>query len=419
MNVLLIHQLFTSGQEAGGTRHYELGQRLVAEGDRLTIVASQISYLTGRPVDASRKGLYYRESIGGIEVLRAYVPPVYHRSFLLRVATFAAFALTSVWAGLRAEPVDLVMGTSPPIFQAFSAWLVACLRRRRFLLEVRDLWPKFAIDMGVLRNPVLKAVARRAERFLYRRADHLLVNSPAYRDHLIQQGVPADKVSLVPNGVDVEMFDPDARGEAIRQRYGVADKLLVVYAGALGMANDLGTVLQAADRLRDQGNVHFLLVGDGKERANLEQEARHRGLTNVTFTGPLPKSRMPEVLAAADLCLATLMNIPAFTTTYPNKVFDYMASGRPTILAIGGVIRDVIETAKAGVYVPPGDAIALAAAIGQLAGDAELRACMGRSARRHVAEHFNRREQADEFRRVLRSLLAHEVLHSCPAPSNG
>ena len=419
MNVLLIHQSFTSGREAGGTRHFELGQRLAAHSDRLTIVASQVSYLTGRPVDPGRRGLFYREPSGVVEVLRAYAPPAYHRPFFMRVVSFVVFAQASVWAGLRAGPVDVVMGTTPPLFQAFSAWLVARLRRKPFLLEVRDLWPKFAIDMGVLRNPLLKALARGAERFVNRHADHQLVNSPAYRDHLLDQGVPAGKVSLVPNGADVDMFDPSARGEQFRTRYGLADKLLVLYAGALGMANDLKTVIEAADRLRDRGEVHFLLVGDGKERAGLEGEVRRRGLTNVTFAGPLPKDRMPEALAAADLCLATLMNLPAFTTTYPNKVFDYMAAGRPTLLAIGGVIREVIEAAGGGVYVPPGDAAALAAAVERLSGDVPLREQMGRSARRYVAQHFNRSRQAEEFRRVLRALAAGQELSPCPVPSNG
>jgi glycosyltransferase involved in cell wall biosynthesis len=407
MNLLLIHQAFVSSNEAGGTRHVELGQHLLDQGDEMVVVASQISYLTGQPIDERRAGLrhglFYRERVDGIKVLRAYAPAVLHKSFVWRVVAFIVFALTSVWAGLRAGPVDVVMGTSPPIFQAVSALLVARIRRKPFLFEVRDLWPEFAIEMGILRNPVLKKLSRWLERFLYRQADHLLVNSPAYRDYLINNGIAAERVSFVPNGVDVSMFDPSDRGNEVRRTFNLDGKFVAVYAGAHGAANDLDTLLDAADALRGIPEIHILFVGDGKERARLQIEATTRGLDNVTFAGALPKSQMPAILAAADVCVAMLKNVPMFTTTYPNKVFDYMGAGRPTILAIDGVIRSVLEEANGGIFVPPGNATAVADAIRRLWCDREEREAMGRSARSFVETRFNRRDQAEEFRTVLRN----------------
>lgn len=409
MNLLLIHQAFVSANEAGGTRHVELGQYLVERGDRMTVVTSQISYLTGKPIDEQRTGLrhglFFRERGGRINVLRAYAPAVLHKSFVWRVVAFLVFAVTSVWAGLRAGPVDVVMGTSPPIFQAVSALLVARIRRKPFLLEVRDLWPEFAIEMGVLRNPALKALSRWLEQFLYRRADHLLVNSPAYRDYLIKKGIPAEKISFVPNGVDVSMFDPADRGEEIRKKFDLDGKFVAVYAGAHGAANDLDSLLTAAENLRGVPEIHVLFVGDGKERERLQREAAARSLVNVTFAGPLPKLQMPAVLAAADVCIAVLKNIPMFTTTYPNKVFDYMGAGRPTVLAIDGVIRGVIEEANGGLFVPPGNPTALADALRQLWSDASQREAMGRSARAFVETRFNRNDQAELFRSVLQQLV--------------
>lgn len=405
MKILLIHQVFASTQEAGGTRHYELGQYLKANGDSLTVITSQVSYLTSQRIHPDRGGILYREEQDGIVILRAYTIPVHHRSFVWRVLAFIVFACASVWAGLRAGPVDVVMGTTPPIFQAFSAWLVARLRRKPFLLEVRDLWPEFAIAMGVLRNPVLIALARSSEHFLYARADHLVVNSPAYQKYLVEKGVSPDKISLVPNGVDASMFDPEATGDSIRKQYGLQDKFIVVYAGAHGMANDLGIALKAANRLRTHADIHFLFVGDGKERPNLERDAQQLNLTNVTFTGALPKAQMPDVLAAADVCLASLMNIRMFNTTYPNKVFDYMAAGRPTLLAIDGVIRDVIERANGGIFVPPGDDQALAEGVERLYHDRMLGKQMGQAAREYVTMHFDRKEQAEEFRQVFYRMI--------------
>jgi len=400
MRVLLIHQAFVSPQEAGGTRHFEFGRHLVERGHDVTIVASDLSYLSGRRA-VDRHGVFAVQNISGIRVLRAYTYPALHRSFVWRVFSFLSFMASSVWAGLSTKRPDLVLGTSPPIFQAVSAWLVAAIRRRPFLLEIRDLWPEFAIDMGVLKNPILIGLSRWLERFLYARADHVLVNSPAYWDYLLGKGLPPSKISVIPNGVDPDMFDPHAEGSGVRREFNLNSKFVVTYAGALGPANDIPVILRAAERLKNKTNIHFMLVGDGKERPRLESLAKEMRLPNVTFTGARPKSEMGEFLAASDACIAILMNIPMFRTTYPNKVFDYMAAGRPTILAIDGVIRKVVETAGGGLFVPPGNDFALAEAVKSLADDPNKARIMGRSARDYVVRHFNRQSHVREFTELI------------------
>jgi glycosyltransferase involved in cell wall biosynthesis len=393
-HVLLVHQAFVSPHQAGGTRHYEFAKLLTPEGKyRFTIVASTLSYLTGQRAQSTDDA----DLPPRLSVLRAYTLPVAHRSFVWRIIAFFSFMVASVWTSRRAQNVDVVMGTTPPIFQAISAWLIAAFRHKPFLLEVRDLWPEFAIDMGVLTNPVLIRLSRWLEAFLYDRADHILVNSPAYRDYMIKRGIPAAKVSLIPNGVDPTMFDPAADGQTIRQRFDLSGKFVVTYAGALGQANDIGTILQAAKTLNDDSTIHFLLVGDGKERPKLELMAEEYGLKNVTFTGALPKNDMPALLAASDVCVATLMNIPMFKTTYPNKVFDYMAAGRPTVLGIDGVIRDVIDAAHGGIFVTPGSSEELARAVAALYDDRRRAQQMGQAARAYVVVHFNRNEQVKDF----------------------
>jgi lipopolysaccharide/colanic/teichoic acid biosynthesis glycosyltransferase len=404
LRVVLIHQAFVSPDEAGGTRHYELAKRAVEQGIAFTIVASDISYLTGARAGGGDERIS-EQNFDGVRVRRAYTYPSLHRSFVWRVVSFLSFMLTSIRTALRAGRVDVVMGTSPPIFQAASAWLVALVRRRPLLLEIRDLWPAFAIDLGVLRNRALIRLSRWLERFLYAHAAHLLVNSPAYRDYLISKGVPPDRVTLIANGVDAAMFAPDSRGERVRESLRLTDKFVVTYAGALGMANDIETILRAATRLVEYPQIHFLLVGDGKERARLETLARKLNVVNVTFIGARPKAEMPELLAASDACVATLKDIAMFRTTYPNKVFDYMAAARPTVLAIDGVIRRVIETAQAGVFVPPGDDRALADAVLALNDDRERAAKMGRNARAYVVEHFDRKQQANDFAALLHRLV--------------
>jgi len=304
--------------------------------------------------------------------------------------------------GIRVREIDLVWGTSPPMFQGLTAWLLARLKRARFLFEVRDLWPFFAVAVGVLRQPLLIRLSEWLERFLYHKADHVVVNSPGYVEHVRMRGAQA--VDLIPNGVDVSMFDPHADGEAFRRIYSLEGKFVVLYAGAHGMSNDLEVVLRAAESLSDHPEVVFVFVGDGKEKQNLIARSETMALQNVLFLPPVAKSRMPEVLAAADICVAILKPVEAYKTTYPNKVFDYMAAGRAVVLAVDGVIREVVEDAGAGVFVPPGDSEALATAVYRLVADPEEGKRMGMAGRAYVTQHFNRPELAGKMERVMEAV---------------
>ena len=402
MHILLIHQAFVALDEPGGTRHYELARFLVERGQRVTIIASPVSYLTGRaqPAGGDRSA---ELPVERLTVRRAYTYSALHRSFVHRVFSFLSFMASSFWIGLRVESVDLVWGTSPPIFQGLTAWALARLKRAPFLFEVRDLWPAFAVQVGVLRNPLLIQASLWLERFLYRRADRVVVNSPGFLEHVRERGARA--VELVPNGVDPGMFEPFQTGAGFRQANGLQDKFVAMYAGAHGLSNDLGVVLEAAVRLRDRPQIAIAFVGDGKEKAALQAQAAQMGLENVHFLAPVPKAEMCEALAAADACIAILKPIPLYATVYPNKVFDYMAAGRPVLLAIDGVIRQVVEEAQAGVFVPPGDPLALADAIRRLADDPEAARAMGQRGRLCVEERFDRRELAAKMLGIMEELM--------------
>jgi len=397
MHILLIHQAFASLNEPGGTRHHELARYLAACGHRVTIIASPVSYLTG---SAMPSALPQEEN--GLRILRAYTYPAWHKSFVHRVFAFLSFMVSSFVLGLGVRRVDLVWGTSPPIFQGVTAWALARLKGAPFLFEVRDLWPKFAIAVGVLRNPILIWLSLGLERFLYRHADALMVNSPAYVTHVTARG--ARRVELIPNGADPAMFDPQDDGAAFRARHGLEGAFVVLYAGAHGLSNDLGVALEAALQLRDRADIRLVFLGDGKEKPALQHRAAAAGLTNVVFLPPVPKAAMAEALAAADACLAILKPLEEYKTTYPNKVFDYMAAGRPVVLAIDGVIRQVVEAAGCGIFVPPGDAQALAQAIRALADDRPRARAMGLRGRHYLEQHFSRAVLAERLRHLIEEM---------------
>jgi glycosyltransferase involved in cell wall biosynthesis len=397
MHILLIHQVFVRPDDPGGTRHYELARALVHSGHRVTILASPISYQTGRPVTSRDREVLEP----GLEVVRCRVWGSVNRSFFWRTVGFFSFMLSAFFRGLAQPKIDLVWGTSPPLPQVLTAWTVARLKRAKFLFEVRDLWPAFAIQLGVLRNPIVIRLSLFLEGFLYRRADRLVVNSPGYIDHLADRGASRGKIVLIRNGVDPAMFDPTSEGAEFRAKFGLKEKFVALYAGAHGLSNDLTVLLDAAEILRDDPRIRFLLVGDGKEKPGLVLRATEKKLDNVLFHAPVSKRDMPEVLAACDCGIAILKPIQLYATTYPNKVFDYMAAGRPVVLAIDGVIRKVVEDAQAGIAVLPGDARALAEAVRTLADDPTAARRMGYRGRTAVEREFARGSQSRELEQLL------------------
>lgn len=403
MKILLLNQAFVSPEEPGHTRHFEMAKFLQARGHDLVIVASDLNYQTGRRT-VERRGAFAEQNIDGVRVLRSYIYPALHRSYFWRIISFLSFMFSSVWTALQVRDADIIMGTTPPIFQAVSAWFVAMVRRKPFLLEVRDLWPEFGVGMGVLKNPLVIALARWLEKFLYARATHILANSPAYKDYMLAKGVPENKVTYIAYGTNVDMFNPAVDGSSIRRALNLEDKFIVLYAGALGQANDIDTILRAAKRLNDNDRIRFVLFGDGKERARLQAETERMQLTNVLFAGVRAKKEMPIVVAASDVCLAILQDIPMFRTTYPNKVFDYMAAGRPTVLAIDGVSRELIESSNGGVFVQPGDDAMLAEKILELSKDSKRVQQMGWNAREYLVKHLDRRDKLNETLGLLEAL---------------
>lgn len=398
MHILLIHQAFAALDEPGGTRHHEMALHLAAKGHQVTVIASPVSYLTGA-ASGERVPWVTRQSGGqGVTILRAYTYRALHKSFVHRVFSFLSFMISSFLIGLTVKKVDLVWGTSPPIFQGLAAWALARIKRAKFLFEVRDLWPAFAVAVGVLTNPLLIGASEGLEKFLYRRAGRLMVNSPGFIPHIEARG--GRDLVLIPNGADTSMFDPLSKGADFRRKHSLGKQFTALYAGAHGMSNDLGIVLLAA-KLLDQENIAIVLLGDGKEKAALQQLAAELKLDNLHFAAPVPKTEMGEALAAADACIAILKPVEMYKTVYPNKVFDYMAAGRPIVMAIDGAAREVVEKAGAGIFAQPGDAQALAEAIRQLAADRKKARKMGLAGRAYLEEHFDRQKLAEELEAVI------------------
>lgn len=401
MHILLIHQAFSSLNEAGGTRHHEIAAHLTEKGHRVTVITSAISYLTGRD-ECNQQTQTGAEGMGRLKIIHTYTFPALHRSFIHRVFSFFSFMVSSFFAAIKEKNVDLVWGTTPPIFQGVTSLLAARLKGVPFLFEVRDLWPAFAIAIGVLKNPLLISLSLWLEKFLYRRADCVVVNSPGYLQHVSDRG--AGLVKLIPNGANPEMFNPADEGCAFRNLHDLEGKFVVLYAGAHGISNDLDTLLEAAKILRPDEKIDIVMVGDGKEKKRLQQSAVECGLQNVLFLPPVPKNEIAAVLAGANACIAILKPLELYKTTYPNKVFDYLAAGRPVVLVIDGVIREVVEQAHAGIFVKPGDPAHLTEVLRYLASNPRAAREMGMNGRKFIEDNFNRLSSSNSMLSLMQDM---------------
>ena len=398
MHILLIHQAFASLNEPGGTRHHEFARFLAKQGHQVSIIASPVSYLTGKDAQSQQVEI---EMEGKISIYRAYTYPSLHKSFIHRLFSYFSFMISSFFISMKIKNVDIVWGTSPPIFQSFTAWLVSKLKRVPFLLEIRDLWPAFAVAVGVLKNKVLINLSLWLERFLYHHADGIIVNSPGYIEHVQLKG--GQNVTLIPNGSDTTAFTP-ANTVQIRKELGWTDKFVLLYAGAHGMSNDLPVVLQAAKLIEKHDDIKIAFIGDGKEKSNLITLAESLRLSNAEFLNPVPKNKIAEYLQASDICIAILKPIELYKTTYPNKVFDYMAAGKPIILAIDGVIREVVESADCGIFCEPGDPHAIANAVLEMHSNRNGLVKIGKRGKVYLEQNFNRMIIAKDFTDMIKEI---------------
>jgi glycosyltransferase involved in cell wall biosynthesis len=421
LNILVVHQYYLAPGEPGGSRFNEFAQLWKKSGHDVSVIAGTMNYATGQSNQSGRRWITHRDE-DGIRVTRCHVSATYKQSYAGRMWAFFGFTLLASWEALRISRPDVIVATSPPLTAAIPGFIAARVRLRPvpWVFEIRDLWPESAITTGVLsERGLLTRVLYQLERFACQHADRVNVLTPAFAEDLRKRGlVENEQLVFVPNGVDIDAFRPIPRDDHVRREFGWGQRFVALYAGAHGRANALVQLLDAAEHLRTRPDILIASVGDGPERGVLETEVRVRKLSNVQFMGPLPKTRMPAVIAAADVGLAVLQDNPTFRTVYPNKVFDYMACGRATVLAIDGVARRLVcDEARAGVFAEPENGRAIADAITMLADFPEEARLLGNNGREWVLANGARSALAEKYLHVLTSMSANRTKVTAPVPA--
>jgi glycosyltransferase involved in cell wall biosynthesis len=406
MHILYIHQFFMTRNGIGNTSCYEFARQWVARGCRVTVVTAP------NRRNAKRIGLTRRSVVDGIEVIEVNFDSAdYMRAnslgFMRRLQGSVGFAVASCLVVSRLPRADVAIVTSPPLSAGGAAIIASRAHRAPLVLELHDLWPDAPIQIGKLRSPLLIAMARCLERLIYRASSRVVALSPGLRDGVIATGFNPAHAFVVPVGSDLDLFTPDNDGAAARERLGLGNRFVCSYFGAMGEANGLEPVVQAARILqeRHEAAVVFVLHGDGGQRARLAAFCAEHQLRNVVFSLPVEDKRaIAELAAASNVCLTVYRNVPSMHQASPAKLFDTFAAGRPAIVNCPGWLADLVTRNDAGVFVPPDDPVALAETVARLRTDPLLCARLGRNARCLAEREFDRRHLADRYLKILRDV---------------
>lgn len=396
MNILYFHQHFSTPKGSTGIRSYEMARRLIHHGHDVTMVCG--SYGGGETgldsmfVSGKREG-----SVDGIRIIEFDLAYSNSDGLLKRSMTFVKFALKSIGLALT-EKYDVLFATTTPLTAGIPGIFARWLRGKRFIFEVRDLWPELPKQMGVIKNPIILGLMSLLEWASYRSAHCCIGLSPGIVEGIKKRGVPASKITMVPNGCDLSIFSQSNqpwRPEGVNN-----SDLMVIFTGTHGIANGLDAVLDTAVELQKRGreDIKLVLVGQGKLKPELERKVTALALKNVVFHPPVNKEKLAGLMVSADVGMQVLANIPAFYYgTSPNKFFDYIAAGLPVINNYPGWLAGMIQEKKCGFVIEPENPTAFANALEQAASDRKVLSEMGIRSRQLAENQFNRQLLADKW----------------------
>ncbi len=396
MHILFLSDNFVPETNAAATRVYERAVYWVRWGHQVTVLTTAPNFPEGRLFSGYKNQWYGRESIDGINVVRVKTFIAANDGVVLRTLDFVSFMVSAAIAGLFEPRPDVVIATSPQFFTAIAGCALAGVRRLPFVFELGDLWPRSIVAVGAIRARWVINMLEHIELFLYRRAAIVIALTHAFKENLVARGIPAKKINVIRNGVDLQRYSPRTRDHRQAIAYGLSGQFVVGYIGTHGLAHDLGNVIAAAEMLRDRP-ITFLFVGAGAERHKLIADAARRNLTNVVFVPMQPKDAMVGIWSLCDAALVHLKDSPAFAEVIPSKMFEAMAMGLPIVLVSpSGEASKILADDGAGLWVQSGNAAALAEAALKLFANDTLRASLAASSLR-AAERHTRKHQAELF----------------------
>jgi glycosyltransferase involved in cell wall biosynthesis len=406
MRILFFSHYYPPEVNAPASRTSEHCRRWAKAGHSVTVVTCAPNHPKGALYPGYRNRLFQVETIDGVRVVRVWTFLAANEGFARRIANYLSYLVFALLAVPRLERPDIIVSTSPQFFCGLAGYLAKILRSAPWVLEIRDIWPESIVTVGAMRKGLVTRMLERLEAYAYRRADRIVAVTDSFVPHIASRCQGPEKVAVIKNGADLSVFhhrDP-ASADAVKRKFGFEGRFVAAYAGTLGMAHGLDTVLDAAALLEDDTRFGFLLAGDGAERDRLAARAASMNLSNLQIAGQMPKAEMPAIWAATDVSLILLRKSETFTKVLPSKMFEAMAMGCPIVLGVEGEAKVLLDEAGAGIAITPENPCELAAAIVRLEADEELREQSGRNGAAHVRRHYDRSELAARYLRLLEAL---------------
>lgn len=402
MHIALLTAYFPP--ETGSAPHlfFDLGTSFLAKGHRVSVVTGFPSYHAQGDLSRYEGRRWLVEEFGGMQVVRVRVPEVARNTPIGRGLWQLACAAGFTAGAMKLDRPDVSVVYSPPLPIGLAAVALRRMRGTAFVLNVQDLFPQSAIDLGILHNRTLVRIFESLERYLYRTADGVSVHSEGNRRHVVTHGGRETTTVVMSNTVDTDQIRPGPRMNTLRQELGLDGKFVASFGGIMGFSQDLDIILDAADRLRDRKDMAFLLAGEGVEKARLEEKSRQMQLDNVHWLPMLPRERYTLLLEASDVCLTTL-HAEVKTPVVPSKILSAMAAGRPVVAALDatGDAPKLIADAGAGVSLAPENGEALASVLVDLHGDPARCGRMGESGRRYAERHLSPEGLAHAYEKLF------------------
>lgn len=418
MNILFLTHYFPPEVNAPATRTCENARRWVRAGHRVTVLTCAPNHPNGVLYPGYKNRLWQWGEWEGITVLRVMTYLSANKGSFGRIANYLSYLVSAVFFAVLAGRADVVVSTSPQFFCGLAGAFVSALKKAPWVLEIRDLWPESIATVEAISSPRVIGVLEKIETWMYRHADMIVSVTDSFVQHFLDRGITGEKVAVVKNGADLDAFSPQDRENDFRRKHGLSGKFVASYVGTHGMAHGLDTVLKAAEILRNEPDIIFMLVGDGAERENLKRLKDSLGLPNVLMLPQLEKTLMPQVLAASDVSLVHLRKADLFKSVIPSKIFESMAMERPIILGVEGESRGIVEAARCGICIEPGNAGEMAEAVRRLRQDRGLAEKLGKNGKSYVAEHFDRNKLADRYLSLLKQFEpALAVNRTYPSPN--
>lgn len=408
MRIVFLSHYFPPEVNAPASRTYEHCAEWVRAGHEVTVVTCAPNHPRGVLYDGYENRWFQAQSLSGIQVIRLWTYLSPNEGFLRRTLNYVSYMFSVVLAIPRLPKPDVVISTSPQFFNGLAGYFVSRLKRAPWVLEIRDLWPDSILAVGAIKNRTIIRVLEMLEMFAYRKAELIVPVTDAFKQYMIQKGIDAEKISVIKNGVNLQLFQPNDQSSSVTnelsRELGLEGRFVAAYVGTHGMAHHLDTILDAA-AIIDNKDILFLMVGDGAERARLLGKRDKMGLKNVVMLEQLPKARMPALWSLTNLSLVVLKRSDTFKAVIPSKIFESMAMEVPIILAVEGESQAIIEESGAGICVQPESAEQLSDAVLRLNEQPDLTARLGRNGRRYVEAHFSRAKLAKDYEKLLLSII--------------